>query len=356
MPSIITCLSLTFKPKILNSRFYISLSLLLFLFLSETVQAQDDEKPTFPLETIYAKRKSYPMRTLLKNVKFSASVGVGNTFFKHKLDGYGVFQRTGFEPRIFPSGASPSPRYSNWVNTVLGDTLTVMPDSYLISSDTAKLGFKGNGLNIPVHVSVHYEFKKFRIGGGYGLEPMFLGDFKPTTYTDKIGTFKPGSPSGIMKKYYGMLGYSFYRVQDYLFTGNLQIGGYQPGKNFARDLIQKGINVNVGVTVERDLSEYWRLFVKPSLDFKSYTLTLPENTIKHNLHAIYVQLGVTYSIPEMPKCFHSKCKIQMNHAHGNKEYRSRVHPFYKKQNPNYGENHPTLIKYKGKNKKKLNPY
>jgi hypothetical protein len=330
-----------------------------FLFLVETVQAQEDEKPTFPLETIYAKRKSYPVRTVLKNVKFSASIGVGNTFFRHKLDGFGVFQRTGFEPRIFPSGTSPLPRYSNWVNTVAGDTLTALPDSYLISSDTAKLGFKGNGFNIPIHISIHYEFKKFRIGAGYGYEAMFIGNFKPTTFADKIGTFQPGNPSGIMKKYYGMVGYSFYRMQDFLFTGNLQIGGYQPGNNFAVGFIKKGVNVNLGVTVERDLSEYWRLFVKPSLDFKNYTLTIPgsgDKTIKHNLNAAYVQIGVTYSIPDLPKCFHNECKIQMNHAHGNKEYRSRVHPFYKKQNPNYGENYPTLIKYKGKNKRKLNPY
>jgi hypothetical protein len=331
----------------------------LFLFIAEAVHAQDDEKPAFPLETIYAKRINYPLRTILRNVKFSASFGVGNTFFRHKLDGFGVFQKTGFEPRIFPSGTSPSPRYSNWVNTVAGDTLTVLPDSYLISSDTAKLGFKGNGLNIPIHVSIHYEFKKLRIGAGYGFEAMFIGNFKPTTFTDKIGTFQPGNPSGIMKKYYGMVGYSFYRIQDFLFTGNLQIGGYQPGNNFASGFIKKGVNVNLGVTIERDLSEYWRLFIKPSLDFKNYTLTLPgsgDKTIKHNLNAAYVQVGVTWSIPDLPKCFHKECKIQMNHAHGNKEYRSRVHPFYKKQNPNYGENYPTLIKYKGKNKRKISPY
>ena len=296
------------------------------------------------------------MRTALRNIKFSASIGVGNTFFRHKLDGFGVFQRTGFEPRIFPSGAGTSPRYSNWVNAVVNDTLSVLPDSYLISSDTAKLGFKGNGLNIPLHVSVHYEFKKLRIGGGYGIEPMFIGKFTPITFADKIGSFQPSNSSGIMKKYYGMVGYSFYRMQDFLFTGNLQIGGYKPGNNFARDLIKKGVNVNVGVTIERDLSEYWRLFVKPSLDFKNYTLTVADKSIKHNLNAAYVQLGVTYSIPDLPKCFHHECKIQMNHAHGNREYRSRVHPFYKKQNPNYGENYPTLIKYKGKNKRKLNPY
>jgi len=332
---------------------------LLFLFLAEAVHAQDDEKPTFPLETIYAKRKSYPMRSLLKNVKFSASIGFGNTFFRHKLDGFGVFQRAGFEPRIFPAGTSPSPRFSNWVNTVAGDTLSILPDSYLISSDTAKLGFKGNGVNIPIHVSIHYEFKKFRIGAGFGYEPMIVGTFRPITFTDKIGSFQLSNHSGMMRKYYGMVGYSFYRYQNYLFTGNLLIGGYQPGNNFAAGLIQKGVNVNLGVTVERDLSEYWRLFIKPSLDFKNYTLLVPgsgDKSIKHNLNAAYVQLGITYSIPDLPKCFHHECKIQMNHAHGNKEYRSRVHPFYKKQNPNYGENHPTLIKYKGKNKRKLNPY
>lgn len=332
------------------------MSLVLFLFLAEAVQAQDDENPTFPLETIYAKRKSYPLRSVFKNVKFSASIGVGNTFFRHKLDGFGVFQRTGYEPRIFPLGVNPVPHYSNWVNTVISDSLAVLPDSYLVSADTAKLGFKGNGFNIPLHVTIHYEIKKIRIGAGYGIEPMFIGNMKPITYTDKIGSFKPVDHAGIMKKYYGMVGYSFYRFQNYLFTGNLQIGGYKPGKNFANDLIKKGMNVNLSVTIEREISEYWRLFAKPSLDFKNYTLTLPEKSIKHNINAAYLQLGLTYSIPDLPKCFHKECKIQMNHAHGNKEYRSRVHPFYKKQNPNYGENYPTLIKYKGKNKRKLNPY
>jgi len=296
------------------------------------------------------------MRTLLKNVKFSASVGAGTTFFKHNLDGFGVFQPKNYAPRIFPAGATPSPKYSNWVNTVVGDTLAVLPDSYLISSDSATLGFRGRGLNIPIHVSIHYEFKKFRIGGGYGLEPMFIGSFEPITFTDKIGTFKLSASTGFMSKYYGMVGYSFYRIQKYLFTGNLQIGGYRPGKNFDMALIKKGLNINAGVTIEYELSEYWRMFAKPSFEFKNYRITVVDKEIRHHLNAAYLQVGLTYSIPDRPKCFHKECKIQMHHAHGNKEYRSRVHPFYKKQNPNYGENHPTLIKYKGKNKRKLNPY
>ena len=112
------------------------------------------------------------------------------------------------------------------------------------------------------------------------------------------------------------------------------------------------------MTIERELSEYLRLFVRPSYEIKSYTLSLPEGgqSIEHGMNAFYLNIGVTYSIPDLPKCFIAGCRIQRNHAHGDREYRSRVHPIYKKQNPEYGENHPDLIKYKGKNKKKMNPY
>jgi hypothetical protein len=322
--------------------------------------AQDDEKPTFPLETIYAKRKKNTTRALLKNFKFSLSTGVGNTFMRHKLDSFGVVQSTGSQPRIFTIGTPVQPRYTNWVNIVRGDTLAVLPDSFIVSPDTAKLGFKGKGINIPINLTIHYEFLgRYRIGGGMAYEAMYMGHFKPTTFTDKIGEFRPSNPQGLMRKFYGMAGASFYRLDKYLFTGDIQIGSFKPGNNFASSLIDKGIYVNLGVTVERELSEYMRAFVRPSFDFKKYTLSIPGsggNSIVHKMNAGYLQFGLTYSIPELPKCFHSECKIQMNHAHGNKEYRSRVHPFFKKQNPGYGENHPTLIKYKGKNKRKLNPY
>lgn len=319
--------------------------------------AQDDENPTFPLETIYAKRKPWPMRGFLKNFKFSASIGEATTYFSHNLEGFGVFQRTGYTPRIF-AGTSTNTLFYNWVNNVASDTVQIKPDSYLVSSDTAKLGFKGKALNIPLHVMVHYEFKNFRIGGGYGIEYMSIGTLHSKTFTDKIGNFRPTSPNGLMKKYYGFFGYSFYRWQDFLFTGLAQVGGYKPGRNFDMTNIKKGINVNLGVTVERELSEYTKLFIKPSFDIKSYNLIVPGSglPIKHHMNAFYTQIGITFSIADLPKCFHTECKIQMNHAHGNREYRSRVHPFYKKQNPNYGENYPKLVKYKRKNKRKLNPY
>lgn len=294
---------------------------------------------------------------ILKNFVFSGSIGYGNTFFSHKLDGFGISQVDGVAPTIFP--VDQSNKFSNWVN-IPTDAPSQGPDSFVVSSDSVKLGFKGNGLNIPLKLTLHYEFlEKYRIGGGYSYELMSIGNFRPVSYADKINTFRPDNPSGLMKKYFFLVGISFYRWNDFLFTGDANVGGYKPGNNFAKSLIKKGVFANMGVTIEKDFSEYFKVFARPSFEIKNYTLSIPgsnDRSIVHNLNAFYVNVGVSYRIPELAKCYHPDCHVQINHAHGNKEYRSRVHPFWKKQNPHYGENYPKLIKEKRKNRKKLNPY
>jgi hypothetical protein len=349
------------SPPALKKIPYISLILVAMMILPFVVAAQEKEEDelSFPLDNFYAKRKKNPVRGILKDFHFSGSIGYGNTFFHHKLNGFGVVQSPGYPARIFDANPGVGTIYSNWVNGVAGDTVGIKPGSFLASSDTTKLGFKAHALNIPLKLTVHYEFKqKYRIGGGYSWEYMSIGQFKPITYNDNIGHFTPSGATGFMKKYFGMVGYSFLRLGDYLFTGDLNIGGFKPGKNFDNGLIKKGMYGNLGVTVERELSEYLRLFVRPSYDIKSYTLNIPESnkSIKHNINAFYINVGVTYSLPELPRCYNKDCHAQINHAHGDREYRSRMHKIWKWQNPNYGQNNPKLIKYKGKNKKKLNPY
>ena len=351
-----------FNRKGLRRLIYISVLLsamgAIFPAISEA-QEKDEDAVSFPLDNFYAKIKNRP-RSILKNVKFSFSTGYGNTFVSHKLDGFGLYQPAGGHVALFDPKGATADRFVNWVNQFEKDTSAFKAGNFMVSSDSAKLGYKGNAWNIPVKLTIHYEFKeKYRVGVGYSYELMNIGSLHSISYTDKLSNFKPTASSGWMSKYFIMGGYSFYRMGDYLFTGDVQIGGYSPGSNFATSpLLQNGIYINAGVTVERELSEYLRVFVRPSFEVKSYTLNLPEagKSISHNINGLYFNIGITYSIPELPKCFIADCKIQMNHAHGDREYRSRVHPIYKKQNPQYGENHPRLIKYKGKNKKKLNPY
>src|SRR5262249_28567519 len=101
------------------------------------------------------------------------------------------------------------------------------------------------------------------------------------------------------------------------------------------------------------------VFARPSFEMKNYTISIPGSgggSIAHYANAFYVNFGFTYSIPALPKCYNKDCHAQINHAHGDREYRSRMHRFYKKQNPMYGENFPRLFKYKRQNRNKLSPY
>ncbi|MEJ0033634.1 MAG: hypothetical protein WDO15_26335 [Bacteroidota bacterium] len=320
---------------------------------------QDDEKPAFPLETIYAKRKPWGVRKILKNFRFSLSTGYGHTFMSHKLDGYGIIQAKNASPEIFLN-TNPSIRYSNWVNRGVQDSTSSVPvDAFKVSSDSAKLRYKGAAWNIPLNAMIHYEFlQRYRIGIGYSYEYMNIGAMKPTTFKDKLANFQPTPKAGFMSKFYGMAGISFYRIDNFLFTGDIQAGTFKPGKNYDLSQIKKGLYVNAGVTIEREFSEYLKAFLRPSFEFKNYTINLPnsDKPLPHYMNAFYVNIGLTYAIPDLPKCFHPECHSQMNHVHGDREYRSRMHRIWKKQNPLYGENNPKLIKYKGKNKRKMNPY
>ncbi|MEQ8423311.1 MAG: hypothetical protein RIA63_01285 [Cyclobacteriaceae bacterium] len=320
--------------------------------------AQKDDEITFPLDNFYAKRVKSPLRTILKNVVFTGSIGYGKTFLSHKLEGFGISQVDGVQPEIFPLDSAV--RFRNWVNQVSVDTVNSGPDSFTVSSDTSKLGFKGRAFNIPFRLTLHYEFlQRYRLGGGFSYELMNMGDLHSINYRNDINNFRPDKPTGFMKKYFFLVGVSFYRWNNILFTGDVNVGGYSPGKNFDKSLIKKGIYANAGVTIEQDFSEYLKVFVRPSFELKNYTLSVPGsggNSIVHNLNAWYLNVGIAYRIPELPRCYHPDCHAQINHAHGNKEYRSRMHRFWKKQNPHYGENYPNLIKEKRKNRKKLNPY
>lgn len=297
------------------------------------------------------------LRALLSKLHFGLSTGYGSTTFKHKLSGFGILQNPDSMPKLFSSGNVTS-GYANWFNNVRTSTNVVTAGAFTVNSDTAKIGFKSKAFSIPLKATVHVEFNRYRVGGGYSIEYMHIGNFRPLSYSGDIGSFSPEVSSLFLKHYFGMLGAMVYRYYEYALVVDLNVGGYGLGKRFEKSLIKRGVYVNLGATVEREMSEYFRLFVRPSYEIKGYKLTIPESgqTINHRANAFYFNVGATYRFPELRRCFLKTCHAQLNHAHGNREYRSRRHPFYKKQNPHYGENYPVLIKYKGKNKKKLNPY
>lgn len=321
-------------------------------------QYESEKDASIPLKHFYIKRQGIStFRRILSKVTWGFSTGYGRTAFKHDLSGFEILQSPGVDPLIKRVGAPATEYYSNWFNEVQLFTDPVPPGT-TFSSEDDEIGFETKAFNIPLKLTAHVEFlERYRIGAGYSFEYTNLGDFTPTSHGKQIRDFAPDASSFFLKKYFGMIGASVYRYENYLLVVDANIGGYSLGKKFDKGSMKKGVFVNLGVAVEREMSEYFRLFARPSYELKGFTMNVPGGSgIKHKFNAFYINVGATYRIPELRRCFLKECHIQINHAHGDREYRSRRHPIYKKQNPHYGENYPTLIKYKGKNKKKLNPY
>lgn len=349
----------------LRTLFLVCIYILAFAGANQ-MMAQNDKNVSIPLDHFYADpENNNGLRKLLSKLHFSFSTGYGNTFYRQDISDFSVLQRPGTSPVIFSkdlntSGGSLSTAYNYWFNDIKSDSsITFDPaNSFFVQADTADLKFKAPGMSIPLNLSIHLEFDRYRIGGGFTFEYHRPGTFRPTAFEDRIGTYEPDFGSVFYKKYYGMLGVRVYRYYEYSLSIDANIGAFNLTDKFNKSIIQKGVYVNIGPTIERDMSEYFRLFVKPSFDVKSFTLNIPETdlSINQSMNAFYITFGFTYRIPELRKCFLKQCTTQVNHQHGNREYRSRVHPFYKKQNPHHGENYPRLIKYKKKNRKKLHAY
>lgn len=239
-------------------------------------------------------------------------------------------------------------------------------DLEVFNADSLGLGFSGKGVSIPIALSFRYNYQKFRIGLGYMFEYHVVKPFVPvpTEGTEPLGirNYTPNFKSALYKRYWAELGYRFYDFWDYSFAGELQIGKFNPGGNFNAGLIQRGMYFNFGVSIEKNLSEYFRIILKPSYDFKNYKIALPglDKTISHKQPTFFLQVGISITFPEIPRSPIKSDHVQLKHvitdpATG-RYMEVRGQPIYKIQNPKVGENHRKLWRYKNRNKKKINPY
>jgi hypothetical protein len=311
--------------------------------------------------------------TKIKNGLFSnfiggfslhASTGIGLAFSSHEINGPGILQQKNGNVFLFDNfyGVSDTltTGYAGWVNNAQAfSQIPIGDEDFLLGSDTTAVKYKGKNTSIPLSIAVTYTFDRYRFGVGYSYEQSFSTTFFPNVESDKLQPFNPEYLTSSITRYYGYFGGEVYRSKRHTIAVDAKFGTYKFGKkNFNRDQIKTKIFVNVGTSFERSLSEYFKIYVRPSLELKSYELGVPGlgYNVNHSLPAFYLNVGAIIKMPDLNKCPVSQCRTQINHRHGDRIYRSKVHPFWKWQNPDYGQNYPQLIKYKGKNKKKKNPY
>jgi len=338
---------------------------------------------------IYEKYNIYrnPIRVFINKFSWTLTTGYGRTYYKHDLSGYLFYQnRTG--QYILPADQSVSGTqfqgYQNWFNDPsLGPEVSVrnpfdvpfddlnnpvlnpeLQNSFFFANgDTTTLGFRGVSHGIPITLQLHYNFlEKFRIGLGYSWEKQFVKPLKPTHFTDRVRPYEPNFNATRYSRLFGTAGYKFYEYYNHLFVAELQVGRIRSGpKEFNRDAITQGMYFNFGVSMDKELSEYFRIILKPSIDIKNYNVSVPGGPdIRHGHPTFFLQVGVSINYPEIPRSPIPNDKTQVKHVITDPDTGRRMEvrgqPFWKWQNPKMGRNHRQLIRYKGKNKKKLNPY
>ncbi|MEP0985122.1 hypothetical protein [Ekhidna sp.] len=337
-------------------------------------------------QDIYQKYDIYrnPLRVLLNKFSITATTGMTFTQYSHQLEGVYFYQNAQnqfiFSNTIENLGSSFS-GYTDWLNdpqlgfeTSLEDPFDVPfgylgnpvgnpqlgDQTFLIDTDTTNFGFKGVSRGVPINLMVHYEFEDFRIGAGYSYELHYLREMAPTAYGGQVRNYQPNIKRTRYSRLYGMVGYKFYQFWSYDFVAELQVGRIRSGKQFNSGAISRGLYTNFGISIENNWSEYFRVIIRPSVDFKSYRISIPDgSTVSYKYPTFFIQAGISINIPEIPRSPMKSDHVQLKHVYTNpvtgKRMEVRGQPIHKRQNPKVGENHRKLWRYKRKNKRKLNP-
>lgn len=339
-------------------------------------------------QDIYAKYNIYrnPLRVFLNKFTWTVSTGYAGTIYQHELAGFYFFQDNDGQYILSKSNelGANFQGYSNWMsNPVSGEESSLdnpfdvpydylerpvnNPElrnpRYLADADTIGLGFSSIANTVPVMASLHFNIKKFRVGGGFQYERHFMRSLKPNADESLIRAYEPAFSKTSYTKFFGVVGYQFYEFWDYTFIGEVQLGRAKAGKEINTNAIGIGQNfyANLGVSIERRFSEYFRLVIRPSYDFKGYVINLPDaSSIRHSNNAFMLNIGVSFNIPEIPRSPIKSDHVQLKHVitdpSSGRLMEVRGQPFWKEQNPKIGQNHRRLWRYKLKNRRKISPY
>ena len=327
-------------------------------------------------QSIYEKYDIYrnPIRVFLNKISVTATTGYGITSYLHTLEGVYFYQdRTNqfiFSNKIEGLGSTFS-AYSNWLNNAQPEFETSLEDlvnnllldeqTFLVNTDTTNFGFQGISHGIPINLMLHYEFQDFRIGWGYSHEKQFVQPLEPTIFERQVRPYQPDFKSTSITRMYGMIGYKFYDWWAYDFVAEMNIGKINSELQVDQEMTSTSLYTNFGLSIERNLSEYFRVIIRPSIDFKSYTINIPDgSSVKHRQPAFFVQFGISINFPDIPRSPMGSDHVQLKHIYTNpvtgRRMEVRGQPIWKPQNPKIGELHRKIWHHKPKNKKKINPY
>lgn len=305
--------------------------------------------------------KRSPIRAVLNKFSLTISSGYGRTIYSHEVKAdllesdteqimLGNYSLNGNQ--LTYEGAV------NWLNATQSESAIVDINDYnFVNQDTVSIRYRGPGNSLPINLILTFDINRFRIGGGVSAEYHKISSLKPISGAHF--DYTPNISSTLFLRYFLNMSARVYDYKGWSYNAEIQVGKMKYGSGFSNAVMQKGIYFNIGFPFEYELSEYFFIVIKPSVDIKNYSVSLPAiegsnlpSFVQHNQMAFYMHVGVRLKFPEIPRCKVKSCRTQLKHVHGSHEFRGQS--FYKEQNPKIGELYPGFSGDKLKNRKKIN--
>ncbi|MCO6360638.1 hypothetical protein [Roseivirga pacifica] len=301
-----------------------------------------------------------PVRKFINRFNFNIEKSYGYFSYKSELTDVSVVRN----PRgdllyIVPLGeeTSPSNAFSNWMTDLTPITINrIDDDSQIVRTDTTSFIYSNNGRYNPLSLRVSFSLKKvdkthlettgekryleedlLRIGGGIGWGKMKFRNPASTQDVDPfLRNYTLPEQEISTTKMYGSITYNAYSLGDFAILADVQGGVWKTKTSqLNQELVTYDPFFNVGVMFQRSFSKYFKGYIRPSVEMRSYTIANEQVSVPHNFTIFSIDFGLLLKYPTYPRNKYKAHMVQMEHVFNGKMYRGR--PFYRKQNPRYGQ-------------------
>ncbi|WP_157716247.1 hypothetical protein [Roseivirga echinicomitans] len=318
-----------------------------------------------------------PMREMLNKFNLQLEKGSGFFLYENELTDVSVVRNPrGDQLYIVPIGqestSGPYHAYSNWFNDLTPTSIyRIDDDSQIVRTDTSSVIYKNSGTVNPFTLRLSFSLNKvdklrlkttgervmsdkefLRVGVGISSGTLkFTNMVNYQEVDDRLGYFNVPQTKISTTKLFASLTYNAYTFMDFSFMIDAG-GGFWKTKasDLNQDLVTYDPFFNVGVIMEKQVSKYFKLYLRPSFEMRKYSLSDEFITTAHSLSLFTIDIGALIKYPTYPRNRHGANRVQMEHVFNGRIYRGRS--IFQPQNPRagqFGQNKKKKVKYGGRN-------
>ncbi len=247
--------------------------------------------------------------------------------------------------------------HSSWLTSPTGDgSVTGVGFDSIPRQDV-----RATNRAIPFQILMAYKIKDVvRIGGGVVLEDNRVSELR-TEIGEQTFTYQAPDDKYFVSKIFGHVGIVLYEptkvrnsIDKRYSEGKIKPADRATKINSIRNMnillelqggvavaggnVSSGNYINLGLSVEHNISEYMAVFVKPQVEVRQMSFlsqeTIPLAFDQQKLLG-GVSFGVNISIPSIKRCPIPNCHVVMKHRHNGVEFRGS--PFWQNQNRKVGQ-------------------